>query len=1022
MQDVAVNHAGSRARGWWPALLLLQLLLPCLAWAAPAAGWEAFQAVRGHTVLAGDNGPALRLPTTVALDRQGRVWIGENTGLSRLDGDLVRRYAAADVPAMAAGFIRAFHPLDNGDVLVGGDREGLLRWRRQHDDFVPVDVRGGGDLSRINAVEPAADGGAWVAAEQGLFHWDAQRGVLWPVPLGIEQPRHSPRIFDVLQMADGSVWIAAAPGLYRRAPGAATFQPVVVEDARLQQRLRQQLSWELSSDSQGRLWVGMMQHGVVVLERDGRAWAPAGLDGEDGLHAGTTIRSLLPVGEQMWLGSDGQGLLVVEQGRARHQPVNLDQFLGGRNLHVLELARAADGRVWVASSRGVFHLDPTPAGIVELDLKPAGSQAYEQPAMARALHLDRRGRLWVGMFGGLIQVLDPARGTRQQIQLPAPLDASDVVALAGDGRGRVWALGNGVAVIDADTLAVQGGGPLPQVPVQRYLAMASDGAQRVWLGGREGILELDLQGRIMRRMDDDRAGLRSNRVLQLAWQPGQLWVGTAEGLHRLDLQHWRAQPVATGSAQQGGLPGNRFISSLASAGGGVLAGTLEGLSAGGGGSGGALPLRLPTDGQGVVGVAADAHGGVWMALTDAGLVHRDAAGQVRRFGAHDGLHPATRFHGRGMLVAADGRAFVAAGTGVLMLQPGVLQRPAAPLPDLQPRVLSLQLDGKAISAAQLPLDGGRLQLARTVERLALSFSAMDPVAPSRRHYSYRLEGLDSRWIATGEGGQAPQVLYSRLPVGQYTLLLRTTSDEHPGQAWITRIGLQVPAAWYQWPWLWALALLLLLLLLWAGLQLRLRAGQRRELRLQQRVLESTRELRQANARLAQLVGEDVLTGLGNRRHGFERLAELHAWRQRMAGSDCVVLMDLDHFKKINDRYGHLGGDAVLRAVGQLLRNQLRAIDIAARYGGEELLLVLVDADLEQGRATVERIRAALQAMVVDHDGQVITVTASFGLALSDPAQPVERWIERADAALYRAKHGGRGRLCVDEPELTTGAG
>lgn len=1005
-------------RRLWQVLLLFALALPWLAWAAAAGQWDDFRALRGHTVLAGNDGPALRFPTTLAVDRRGRVWIGENTGLSRLDGDLVRRYAAADVAAMAAGFIRVFHPLDNGDVLIGGDREGLLHWRLQHDDFVPVQVMGGGDLSRVNAVEPAAGGGAWVAAEQGLFHWDAQRGSLSRVELGIGQQRHSPRIFDVQQMDDGTLWIAAAPGLYRRGPGAVAFEAVSVDDPHLQQRLRQQLSWELGSDDQGRLWVGMMQHGVVVLERDGRAWAPAGLDGLGGLHAGTTIRSLLQVGGQMWLGSDGQGLLVVENGRARALPVNLDQFLGGRNLHVLELARAADGRVWVASSRGVFHLDPAPAGIVELDLKPAGSQAYEQPAMARALHMDRRGRLWVGMFGGLIQVLDPVHGSRRQIQLPAPLDASDVVALAEDGRGRIWALGNGVAVIDADTLAVQGGGPLPQVPVQRYLAMASDGGQRVWLGGREGILELDLQGRIVRRMDDGSAGLRSNRVLQLAWQPGQLWVGTAEGLHRLDLQHWRAQPVATGSAQQGGLPGNRFISSLASAGGEVLAGTLEGLSAGDG-SGGALPLRLPTDGQGVVGVAADAQGGVWMALADAGLLHRDAAGQVRRFGAHDGLHPDTRMHGRGMLATADGHVFMAVGSGVLMLEPGLLQRPPLALPALQPQVVSLLLDGQAMATGQLPGDGGRVQLARTVERLALRFSAMDPVAPQRRHYSYRLEGLDSRWIATGEGGQVPEVLYSRLPVGQYTLLLRTTSDDYPGQAWVTRIGLEVPAAWYQQWWVQLLALLLFLLAVAGAVRWRLHAARKRQRRLQQRVLDSTAELRQANARLAQLVGEDALTGLDNRRRGFERLAELHTWRQRMRGSDCVVLMDLDHFKKINDRHGHLGGDAVLRAVGQLLRSQLRAIDIAARYGGEELLLVLVDADLAQGQATVERIRAALQDMVVDHDGQQIAVSASFGMALSDPTQPVERWIERADAALYRAKHAGRGRLCVDATEPPT---
>lgn len=133
----------------------------------------------------------------------------------------------------------------------------------------------------------------------------------------------------------------------------------------------------------------------------------------------------------------------------------------------------------------------------------------------------------------------------------------------------------------------------------------------------------------------------------------------------------------------------------------------------------------------------------------------------------------------------------------------------------------------------------------------------------------------------------------------------------------------------------------------------------------------------------------------------------------MRGSDCVVLMDLDHFKRINDRHGHLGGDAVLRAVGQLLRSQLRAIDIAARYGGEELLLVLVDADLAQGRHTIARLADALRQMTVVYDGQSIHVDASFGLAASDPHQPIEQWLARADAALYRAKHRGRGQLCVD---------
>ena len=998
-------------RGGWLVCLLLIMCTPVLA---SVPDWRAFMALRGHTVLSGEDGPALRHPTTVAQDARGRIWIGKTTGVTRLDGDLVSRYTPAEVPAMAAGFIRVFHPLENGDVLLGGDREGVLYWQLESGRFEPVTLPDGSRLSRVNAIEPAVDGGAWVAGEQGLFHWDRQRNQLTAIDLGITQPLDSTRLFDVLQPGDGSVWIAAAPGLYRRGPGERAFAPVALEDARLQQRLRTELSWELASDDQGRLWVGMVQHGVVVIERDGRAHAPAGLDGMDGLHAGTTIRSFVQVGQQMWLGSDGQGLMAVAQGQARRLPVNLGEFLGGRNFHVYKLIAAADGRIWLASSRGVFHLDPDPRGMIELDVNPPGNQAYEQPAMVRSLHLDRYGRLWLGMFGGVLQVLDPYQGTRQRIQLPSPLDASDVVAISSDGDGQIWVLSNGVAVIDPLTLSLRGGAHLPQVPVQRYMAMTSDGQDRIWLGGREGILELDRHGRVLRRMGDERSGLRSNRVLNLAWQPDQLWVGTAEGLHRLDLVRWQATHVPVGT-DQGDLPGNRFVSALATDGQQVWAGSLEGLS-GGSAQAAALPLLLAQRGQGVVGVAGDGKGGVWTAMRELGIVHRDARQQLRHFGSRDGLHPRTQFHGNGMLTAADGTVLVAVNSGVLMLEPALLEMPPRPLPDLQPAVVSLRLDERNVPASQLPAAGDTLQLSRTVERLTLVFSAMDHVAPGLRQYSYRLEGLDSRWIETGDNQHAAQVFYSRLPVGRYTLLLRTTSSEYPGQEWITRLQLEVPPAWYQLRWVWALAVLGLAGLISAAWHLRLRVARRREQHLQRRVRESTAELRQANARLAQLAGEDALTGLNNRRRGFERLGELHNWRQRNPGQDCLVLMDLDHFKQVNDRHGHLGGDAVLRAVGALLRSQLRAVDIAVRYGGEELLLVLIDADRDEGIATVQRLSAALQALRVEHDGQSISVGASFGLALSEPQQGIEKWIERADAALYRAKNSGRGRLCVEQTD------
>lgn len=1011
----AANRAGHVVAVRWP--WHRWLLLCCLWWGllpvamANVADWRALSAVSAHTVLTGQNGPSLRNAFTVAQDRRGRIWVGDPTGALRLDGDLVRRYPGAEVPALGSGFTRSFHGLEDGDVLVGTDREGVLRWELAHDRFVPVALADGQRLTRISAIEPARGGGAWVAGELGLYHYDPASGVLQAVDLGHAQARSSTRVFDVLEQPDGSLWVATNPGVYRRAPGQEHFEPVRVADPQLDRRLAGRDAWELQADAQGRIWVGMIRDGVVVLEPDGQAWAPQGLDGTDDLHDGTTVRALLPVEGQMWVATDGQGLFRVQGRQARRQPVNLTEFLGGRNFHVLELIRADDGRMWAASDRGVFHFDPDPQGVIELDLSLSADHPYEQPPMVRSLLVDDRQRLWAGMFGGVVQVLDPYSGQRHLIRLPPPLDGSDVVALHQDSRGRVWAASNGVAIIDPVRLTVLGDGPLPQVPVQRYTAMTGQG-QRIWLGGRQGVLELDLEGRPQRSMESAAQGLRSTLVRNLAWQAGQLWVGTGEGLHRVDLERWQAEPVAVGSPDNRA-PGNRFIAALAVEGEQIWAGNAEGVS---GGKANAATARLPllAGPQDVAGLVADGRGGLWLSTRHHGLFHRDSSGQTRQFGAHAGVHPDMVVHGTAMGRMADGSLVLGTRTGVTLLHPWARASAELTPPAMQPQVVSLQLDGQALTPSRLPGDGGQLVLERTGERLMLAFSAMAPVGPGLRRYSYRLEGLDSDWIDAGSGSSDPVAFYSRLPVGDYTLLLRTTSTEFPGQQWITRIGLQVPPDWYQLGWVRVLGALVLLALVLVAMNLRLRASRRRARWLQQIVDTRTAELRQANVRLAQLAGEDALTGLMNRRRGLERLDELHAWRQRMPGQDCVVLMDLDHFKQINDRYGHLGGDAVLRAVANLIRSDLRAIDVAARYGGEELLLVLVDTPLAAGCQVIERLATRLRALRIPFDDGHISVRASFGLAASRATEPVEGWIARADAALYRAKDAGRDRLCVEE--------
>ncbi len=170
-----------------------------------------------------------------------------------------------------------------------------------------------------------------------------------------------------------------------------------------------------------------------------------------------------------------------------------------------------------------------------------------------------------------------------------------------------------------------------------------------------------------------------------------------------------------------------------------------------------------------------------------------------------------------------------------------------------------------------------------------------------------------------------------------------------------------------------------------------------------------------NARLHRIVERqalvDGLTGLANRRQCEETLAAELARLERFGGSLSVVVTDLDWFKDVNDRYGHPSGDAVLREFAQLLRESVRDVDLAGRWGGEEFMLILPGTDLAGGAQVAERVRIALAGRIVlSADGSPIPVTASFGVAATPPASTAAELFSAADAALYEAKRNGKNRV------------
>jgi diguanylate cyclase (GGDEF)-like protein len=163
---------------------------------------------------------------------------------------------------------------------------------------------------------------------------------------------------------------------------------------------------------------------------------------------------------------------------------------------------------------------------------------------------------------------------------------------------------------------------------------------------------------------------------------------------------------------------------------------------------------------------------------------------------------------------------------------------------------------------------------------------------------------------------------------------------------------------------------------------------------------------------------DPLTGLLNRRGFYEATAALMAANKSKNAPVSVLAFDLDHFKSVNDRYGHKTGDAVLTLFAKVARKTLRANDVVGRIGGEEFLAVL-SGKLSDAGIAAERVRAAFQAAAIAPDSPQIPATVSIGIACGLPTVPIDLLIARADTVLYRAKANGRNRVEPDE-ELVTG--
>jgi diguanylate cyclase (GGDEF)-like protein len=972
--------------------LALRCLLLCLAWACLPA-----QAAVRYGQEAG-------LPSSqvqsLAFDERGFLWIGTQDGVVRFDS---HRFEEVDIDrgqAVPDPYVRHFLAVPGALYMATALR--LLRLDLRTQALQRIDGSEG-EISDIVELARDADGELLAVTESGrLFRWRDQGAA--PVPLqSVSLALEAGNTINTMAVGRDALWLGTLWGVARVARGSASVEPVALDLPELDGG-RAHVS-AIHEDGHGELWVGFWNDGLARHDpaRGRTQWLHPRLGNSGGLRS-TSIHSFAERGDTLYIGSN-RGIATFERGCDCLRALNLPEWdtREGSGVIVTGLITepGSDG-LWAGVwGTGVVRFSAMDKAI-ERQVPVEGRANSLAHPLVYSLLVDDVRRLWIGTYGGGVHVVD---AELRQPGLHWPLRRIDFGQRRIESR-FIWHLRQ-----RADALLIGSGAGLFHFDGERLIDTAPEllsvrsslelGDGRLLVGTAFGLFMDDSGGRAApRRLKLEGAGERVVWSMQRVGE--EIWLGTDRGIERLGTDLGVLGRIGVGSAARD-LPGATVWTQKHDPQGRLWLGT----------SGGLVSVEQAADGprlsrhprlaelgvRGVGSIEFGKDGALWLG-TSRGLVHyHPERGVLDLLDGEDGLVGTQINVGAS---ASDGQRLYFGGVGGLVaFAPGALPARSTAM---RPAVVGWRLGQEAWR----PANGG-IELQHEHAPLQLEFSAFHYARPGRVRYAYRWLPGESEFT---ELGDARSAVFSRLPPGAQRLELRASLDGPvPASAQREVFSVQVAPAWFA-TW-WGMGLIGgSVLLLWIGFhRLRLRQAQLYARGLEREVGQRTRELSEAkaalesaNAQLSEQVVLDPLTGLANRRGLLEAAAALQAQR----ATPQLLLVDLDHFKRINDAHGHEVGDRVLVDFAQLLQSQVRRDCMCARYGGEEFVVLMRDGDAAAVDALSERLVRATRERTLEVDGLFeLRYTISIGSALGSAGEPAMALIQRADRALYRAKAAGR---------------
>jgi diguanylate cyclase (GGDEF)-like protein len=924
-------------------------------------------------------------------DRSGIVWACTENGLYEFDGSTYTRLGAEE--GLLDSYILSAMQDASGEMWVGTST-GLYHGDGHHFSAI---VTAAGTLTGGSGQQLASTGSGQVLAvsQHRLFQLArATSDGSWSIAPFVPQTfiNAHPQLVDIYSVyaaRDGSVWAGCGDAICQFSGGKARVWDATngVEPDTWAQFLQ---------DSAGRLWARGYHH---ILQIGPHASAFMNMDIPDNPVSFTT--PLVPIVEDTQhriLTRTDRGLAIWSQGHW--------QTLGALN-------------------------------------------GLDVPGIL-ALMVDRDGTLWLGTYGkGVERWL--GNGDWETWGAGQGLDGNLVWSMVRDHRGTLWgATEHGIVTFDRDAHHFTPWTPNPDVPRGQVISLTEGPSRSLWFSTSAGHLmryspdtgafrnwTMPPGMRWLWRSTSDHIWGMTNTGLYSV-DPGAdnfekvhnsavpeqrffdvcedathgLWFASNAGIVHLAGGQWKSVNVS------GGVASNRFGSIACAADGSLWLG---------GASTGVEHLQVkadvasPADPQPPPGfksiepmfVRHDRRGWIWIGSGSGVYVFNGA--RWRHLTKNDGL-VWNDCNEDSFLEDTDGSIWIGTSNGLShLLHPEAI---------FEQKPLQVVVTGATLGGVSIP-DDASASLKYTKEPLRVHVISSPLEDQPSTVYRYRLVGLEQQWNTT----RTHDLNYSSLPDGAYKLEVYAQDTESDIRSPLVTVSFTMrPPWWKSLPFIIAAAALFLLIG-YALLRYRDRGLHARQARLEAIVRERTEQLEkekvqltEAREALRELASRDPMTGLLNRRAIFDVLIGEMARIRRDGSALTAVMIDIDHFKSVNDTYGHLAGDDVLREIAFRLTDSVRPYDAVSRYGGEEFLLILPQMDIAGMRERLVAVHNAICHKPFEFSGGQVSLTCSFGVCtlFCDQRLTVEQFLDRADRALYQAKHSGRNRIVYDETSNVAG--